>query len=234
MRTVIWILTLSSISILLSCVHSGKQGNLEGQLVFSDDFSHGLDKNLWVIEMDSTPTSQVYVENGTLITDTEGGVTIWLNKELKGNYIIEYQRTVIMMNGVNDRLSDLNQFWNASDPKSTHLFTRTGKFEEYDDLSQYYIGVGGNYNSTTRFRKYDGLGERIIIDEKNSEEFLLQPNTTYLVRILVNNGHIRFSMNDKIYFEYDDPDPLTKGYFGFRSTWSRHKIDYINIYQLKG
>lgn len=233
MRIVVWTLTLSSIALFSSCLQSGKQSKNDGQLIFSDDFSHGLDKNFWVVEMDSTPNSHVYIKNESLITDTEGGVTVWLNQELQGNYLIEYQRTVIMEDGVNDRLSDLNQFWNASDPKSKNLFTRSGKFEEYDDLSQYYVGVGGNYNTTTRFRKYDGLGERIIIGEKNNEEFLLQPNTTYLVQILVKNGYIRYSMNNKTYFEFNDPNPLTKGYFGFRSTWSRHKIDYINIYQLK-
>jgi hypothetical protein len=182
--------------------------------------------------MDSTPNSRVYVENGQLITDTEGGVTVWLNQILEGNYIIKYQRTVMIEDGINDRLSDLNQFWMASDPRNDNLFTRSGKFEEYNDLSQYYVGVGGNYNSTTRFRKYNGLGERIIIDEKNESDFLLKPNKTYLVKIEVNNGHISYWMDDKCYFEYEDAQPLTKGYFGFRSTWSRHHIDNIKIYTI--
>lgn len=226
---------LSVIILLISFSCSfGKRSTDEEKprLIFSEDFSNGLDSEVWIVEMDSTPKSRVYVENGQLITDTEGGVTVWLNQELEGNYIIEYQRTVMVEDGANDRLSDLNQFWMASDPRQENLFTRSGKFEEYDALSQYYVGVGGNYNSTTRFRKYDGVGERIIIDEKNEPDFLLKPNKTYLVKIEVNNGHTSYWMDDVLYFEYEDPQPLTSGYFGFRSTWSRHHIDFIHIYAL--
>ncbi len=224
------ILTLLITTTLISCSFNKKKES-EKELIFTQQFTEPLDSDTWIVEMDSTPKSSVYVTDA-LYMDTEGGVTVWLNKELSGNIMIEYQRTVIIEDGENDRLSDLNQFWFASDPDNENLFTRKGKFEEYDNLSQYYVGFGGNYNSTTRFRKYDGKGERLIIGEKNEEEFLLKPNKTYLVKIEVNNGNIKYSMNDKVIFEYYDESPLTKGYFGFRSTWSRHKIDYINIYQL--
>ncbi|ASB50567.1 DUF6250 domain-containing protein [Alkalitalea saponilacus] len=232
MKQVSTILSILLIIALSSCGGSSSSVNITKELIFSDDFSNGLNKMKWVVEIDSTPQSRVYVENGQLITDTEGGVTVWLNKELSGNYIIEYQRTVMVEDGINDRLSDLNQFWMASDPNNENLFTRSGKFEEYDDLSQYYVGVGGNYNTTTRFRKYDGYGERIIIEEKNEPPYLLEANTTYNVKIKVNNGNISFWMNDLCYFEYEDSEPLTSGYFGFRSTWSRHHIDFINIYKI--
>lgn len=214
----------------ISCSYN-KSKQPDKALIFSQEFNTPLDSQLWVVEMDSTPKSSVYVTDA-LYMDTEGGVTVWLNEELSGNLIIEYQRTVIVEDGENDRLSDFNQFWFASDPNNDNIFTRNGKFEEYDNLSQYYVGVGGNYNSTTRFRKYDGKGERIIIGEKNDEEFLLKPNTTYLVKIVIDNGNFIYSMNDKVIFKHFDESPLTKGYFGFRSTWSRHKIDFINIYQI--
>lgn len=226
------LLSLTFLLILSGCNTNQNERIQKGKLLFSDDFSEGLNPDNWVVEMDSTPKSRVYVENGALIADTEGGVTIWYKHELEGNYLIEYERTVVMEEGVNDRLSDLNQFWSASDPNNPNLFTRTGKFEEYHELSQYYIGVGGNYNSTTRFRKYDGAGERIIIGEKNEAPYLLEANIPYKVQILVKDGLVRFRMNDTDFFEYQDPNPLTKGYFGFRSTWSRHKIDHIHIYQL--
>lgn len=234
MKNTVVLLSLSILILSASCSYfQNKDTGQSTQLIFSDDFSKGLNQQNWIIEMDSTPNSRVYVENDQLISDTEGGVTIWLNLKLEDNYIIEYQRTVMVEDGANDRLSDLNQFWMASDPANEHLFTRGGKFEEYDNLSQYYVGVGGNYNSTTRFRKYDGLGERLIIGEKTETDFLLKPNKTYLVKIKVDNGHISYWMDDVLFFEYEDPQPLTSGYFGFRSTWSRHHIDYINIYALK-
>ncbi len=207
--------------LLLRCATADQKKTL----IFSDDFSGELDPETWIVEMDSTPNSKVYIENKRLILDTEGGVTVWLNKKLEGNYIIEYQRTVKVDDGINDRLSDFNQFWMASDPANINLFTRKGKFEEYDDLALYYVGVGGNYNSTTRFRKYDGKGERYIIEEKNDDDFLLKANTGYLVKIIVNEGQLSYWMNDTCYFQYFDSQALSSGYFGFRSTWSRQHID---------
>ena len=33
---------------------------------------------------------------------------------------------------------------------------RSGAFAEYNDLLTYYVGLGGNRNTTTRFRRYIG------------------------------------------------------------------------------
>ena len=60
-----------------------------------------------------------------------------------------------------DRLSDLNCFWAANDPKyPDDLFARSqwrdGIFKNYNTLNLFYVGYGGNDNSTTRFRRYKG------------------------------------------------------------------------------
>jgi hypothetical protein len=75
-------------------------------------------------------------------------------------------------------------------------------------------------------------GNVLLSAKKNEAPYLLEANIPYKVQILVKDGLVRFRMNDIDFFEYQDPNPLTKGYFGFRSTWSRHKIDHIHIYQL--
>ena len=105
------------------------------------------------------------LKNGKLIINVDHGATVWFNKKLSGNILIEYHRKVIMNNGHNDRLSDLNQFWMATDPRQENVFTRSGTFTEYDSLRLYYAGIGGNTNSTTRFRKYTGTGERKLLAE---------------------------------------------------------------------
>ena len=33
---------------------------------------------------------------------------------------------------------------------------RSGAFADYNDLLTYYVGLGGNRNTTTRFRRYIG------------------------------------------------------------------------------
>ncbi|MDE3237161.1 MAG: methyltransferase [Bacteroidota bacterium] len=201
------------------------------KLIFHDDFSKPLDTSIWKIEISNKQGDSVYTNNGKLILDTYNGVTVWLRKELKGNVQIEYKRKVMMEGKKNDRLSDLNQFWMANDLHNNNLFTRKGGFKEYDSLSMYYVGMGGNYNSTTRFRKYDGKGGKQIIAEYKDSLHLLQPNTEYNIQICMNNGEITFTVNGTVYFQYTDNTPLTQGYFAIRSTRSRQEIEEINIYQ---
>jgi rhamnogalacturonan endolyase len=194
------------------------------KLLFTDDFNNPLDTNIWVPEIAPLPDSKVYTHNGKLVMDTKGGVTVWLNKPLSGNIIIEFDRKVIVANGKNDRLSDLNMFWMAADPHNPDLFTRNGVLEKYDSLQLYYVGIGGNNNSTTRFRKYKGDGTRTLLQEYKDTEHLLKPNQTYHIKIVVKDGSTSLWIDGVCYFIYDDPSPLREGYFGFRSTWSHQEI----------
>lgn len=220
------------LSLLLSC--SGKKNTSEEwKLVYESNFSKPLDPDIWKVEMDPQPNSSVQASNGKLLLDTKGGVTVWLNKILKGDIEITYRRKVLVDGAKNDRLSDLNQFWMATDPHHKNFFTRSGKFPEYDSLSMYYVGFGGNYNSTTRFRKYQGNGERTLLVELNGQNHLLKPNHEYQIKIRVQNGEVSFWVDGKRYFHYKDENPLQHGYFGFRSTWSRQEIDDLKIYQKK-
>src|SRR5262249_47262669 len=154
-------------------------------------------------------------------------------KVLKGNIQIEYDRRILVDTGKNDRLSDCNQFWMATDPNSSNLFTRSGKFEDYDNLQLYYVGMGGNTNKTDRFRKYYPNGTKPVIKEYLDASHLLQANKTYHISIIVKNGTTSFWVNGGNFFTYTDPAPLTSGYFGFRSTWSRQEIKNFSIYQLE-
>jgi len=201
------------------------------QLIYKDDFSTL--SNNWIIETPKHKDSKVYVNNNKLIIDVAAGATVWLNKPLSGNYMVSYKRKVIVDKGLNDRLSDFNQFWNASDPKNSNLFTRTGVFEEYDQLSLYYIGMGGNTNKTTRFRKYYGNGTKPLLKEYTDKEHLLQANREYLVVLIVKDGLSEFYVDGIRYFSFKDEKPLVSGYFGLRTTESRQEIRDLKIYSLK-
>ena len=204
------------------------------KLIFEDHFDHGFNADHWVVEMEPLPASYVAVDGNRqqLVLNTAGGVTVWLNKILSGNIEINYSRSVILQGGQHDRLSDLNQFWMATDPNNATLFTRQGRFAQYDNLSMYYVGVGGNYNATTRFRKYLGSGERLLLQEHLDSPYLLKPNHRYQVKITVVDNVTRYYLDDTLYFEYRDDNVLNEGYFGFRSTYSHHIIDNFNVYQL--
>lgn len=227
---------LSILVLLLAVPHEASSGTISNELqsrrklIYSSDFEM-LDQKIWVVEMDSLESSSVYVQNGALVLDTKGGVTVWLNKKLKGNFEIEYTRKMVVDTGSNDRLSDMNQFWMASDPSNFNLFTRKGKLAEYDNLSLYYAGIGGNYNSTTRFRKYHH-GKRELLKEHTVKEKLLKANHEYKIRTVVKDGMTSVWVDGELFFEYKDPQPLTEGYFGFRSTWSRQEIRNLKVYKI--
>jgi hypothetical protein len=222
--------TVLILFLLFSVLSPGAQDRTS--ILFTDDFTK-LDTSTWIAEIVPLPDSKVYCREGRLFLDTKGGVTVWLNKLLTGNIRIEYTRTVLDEGNANDRLSDLNTFWMASDPRNKNLFTRNGVLESYDSLQLYYVGMGGNTNKTTRFRKYDGKGERTLLKEYTDSAHLLKPNTSYKISIEVIGNTTRYAVNGETWFEYTDPAILKQGYFGFRSTKSRQSIDRITIYKLE-
>jgi hypothetical protein len=209
-----------------ACTQWGKRG----ALLHQDDFDGPLAG--YVSEYAQKPGNVVANQDGRLLIDVDSGATVWLDKPLSGNVLISYTRRVMMDGGKNDRLSDFNHFWMARDPNNASLFTRGGKFEDYDNLNLYYAGIGGNGNSSTRLRRY-GNGQRALLAEHLDTAHLLKPNHDYRVEIAVYEGCTRVLLDGQEYFSYRDPHPLTSGYFGFRTTWSRQSIDQLKIYQLK-
>lgn len=201
-----------------------------GALLHQDGFDGPLAG--YVSEYARKPGNFVGTRDGRLVIDVDSGATVWLDKPLAGDILIAYTRRVVMDGGPNDRLSDVNHFWMARDPARGSLFTRSGKFEDYDDLDMYYAGVGGNSNTSTRLRRYGG-GQRVLVGERLEPEWMLQPNRDYRVEIAVYRGCTRMRIDGREVFAYRDRQPLTRGYTGFRSTWSRQTIDNLTIHQLK-
>lgn len=209
-----------------TCDSWGKQG----KLLHRDDFSSAMQR--WQPEYARDGKSAVTVKGGKLVMDVAGGATAWFKPQLEGDVLITFTRKVVMDGGRNDRLSDFNMFWMASDTKQHELFTRQGEFSEYDGLSLYYAGIGGNTNTTSRFRRYDGNGERVLLADLSDKAYLLQPNRQYAVQIAVYQGCTRVLVDGKEFFNFRDPSPLRKGHFGFRTTQSRHEMDDFKVYQL--
>lgn len=201
-------------------------------VILEEDFSGPLNNERWAPELEAPSNSSVQTSKGKLVIDASAGVTVWCKQVLNGNIRIEYDWTVLVDGGKNDRLSDFNQFWMASDPRNTNLFTRSGRFDKYDSLRLYYVGFGGNGNTTTRFRKYHGDGQKPVLKEYLDKSHLLVPNRKYHIAIAVKDGRTTFAVDGEVFFDYTDQTPLKSGYFGFRSTSSRHAIDNFRVYSL--
>ena len=94
------------------------------------------------------------------------------------------------------------------------------------------MGIGGNRNTTTRLRRY-GDGRRELVGEYLDPAHLLAPNRDYRIEIAVYDGCTRVRVDGNTWFTYRDPHPLTRGYLGLRTTWSRQTVDDLTIQRLE-
>lgn len=188
----------------------------------------------WRIESES-PDARVNFLGDTAEIVAPKGLTLWRNEKMAGNTVIEYD-ACIMADRPGDRLSDLNCFWMASDPGARDIRSREkwrrGVFLNCYTLSLYYVGFGGNHNSTTRFRRYDG-DERGVADPKfrpkilkeyTDSAHLLKPGKWYHIKLVCHDGRVQYYVDGERLVDYLDPEPLRSGYFGFRTTAARARI----------
>ena len=176
---------------------------------------------------------------GRLEINDARGCTTWFKEKLSGPIAIEYEATLIKDGGKNDRVSDLNCFWMAIDPKHPDdLFKKSrergGKFPNYHSLRLYYVGYGANNNKTTRFRRYPGDGTRPCLPEHDlrDQQFLHTPNQTIKIRIVANGETIQYWRDGELVFDVKDPEPFTEGWFGFRTVRNHLVLDNFKVIRL--
>ncbi|MFI1731693.1 DUF6250 domain-containing protein [Streptomyces acidicola] len=201
-----------------------------GRLIAADDFRHGLRQ--WATELQDGGT--VTAAGGVLEIDVPSGATVWFRKRFEGPYVIEYTATPVSVGGANDRVSDLNNFWNAVDvrsPDDIFATERGGALAEYDYLKTYYAGYGANTNTTTRLRRYVGeAGVRPLVYDYT--EPLLVANEPHHVRIVSDGSTVQWWNNGRLVFDYTDPEPYTSGHFAFRTVWSHFRITGFRVWRL--
>ncbi len=204
-----------------------------GHLQFEDRFENGLSQ--WVIELEQPGT--VAASDGALEIDVPAGATLWFKHELHAPVAIAFEATAIAAAGPNDRVSDINAFWMARNRDETVPFSRqrSGAFAEYNDLVTYYVGLGGNWNTTTRFRRYIGDPDsRPLLPQHDlsSPEALLEPNHKQVITLIADGSRIEYWRDGVRLLHYDDPAPYTRGWFAIRTTRSHLRIERLRIYEI--
>lgn len=181
----------------------------------------------WIAE-DQSGQMDFTIRQDTLELTAPQGLTLWYKDRLSGNYEISYRICMVMDGGEHDRLSDMNCFWAANDPKHPgKLFARAtwrnGLFANYNTLNLFYVGFGGNDNTTTRFRRYHGEYYGVddpsikpLIKEYTDASHLLKPNHWYHIRIRVRHNRTVFVADGEELFSLPLQPGEGDGHFGLR------------------
>lgn len=201
-------------------------------------------RKYWQVESES-PDYKITFLNDTVELLAPKGLTLWRKEKMTGDICVEYDACIMDEGKPGDRLSDLNCFWKASDPlfpddPEKRSKWRNGVFKHCYALQMYYMGYGGNHNSTTRFRRYNGDYEKVekenilpaILEEYTDKEHLLVANKWYHIRITTSGNKVCYYIDGKRLVDFRDPNPHRSGWFGFRTTLARARItrfSYTNL-----
>ena len=182
-------------------------------------------KGEWWTEAEDA-SSTVTTKDGVTTIIAPKGLTLWNKNKMTGNTIIEYDARIVsdpqFRNDKGEiRISDLNCFWMAD-----KCGGYGGKFANNYALKMYYMGYGGNWNTTTRFRRYTGYAptveeewlKPIILREYTDADHLIKADHWYHIRLEAIDGRVRYIIDGECLVDYIDPHPLKSGYFGFRTT----------------
>jgi len=180
----------------------------------------------WRVESEA-PDYRVTFHGDTCELLSPKGLTLWRKEKMKAGMTVEYDALVVDV---------------ASDPQAKDLWARaawrSGIFVRCYTLQMYYLGFGGNHNTTTRFRRYNGDEAGVenaqkrpaILKEYTDAAHLLKANHWYHWKIESKQGHTRIFVDGECIVDYLDPEPLEEGWFGFRTTLSRTRITNFKSY----
>jgi hypothetical protein len=224
-------LTFASVVLIAGCATQPAARTL----LHADDFASAEN---WVLEAEQ-PAARVVARDGVLDIDTPAGLTLWFKPRLTAPVQIEFEAIAVAEGGPNDQVSDLNVFWMATDADGREPMSpfRAGRFEAYNDLRTYYVGLGGNRNTTTRFRRYIGdPASRPLLPEHDlsAPDTLLVANRMQRITLVANGSHVEYRRDGRILFSYDDPKPYASGWFALRTTKSHLRIRHLRVYSLSG
>lgn len=211
-------------------------GILLALVAASAPLSRSDDGNLSRWRIEAEPGARVRARRGILDIDAADGVTLWYRRMLTGPVAIDYDVMAVQAGGPHDAVSDVNAFWMARDPTvpggSVLARPRDGRFASYDGLETYYVGIGGNRNTTTRMRRYVGrAGDRPLLPQHDRADraAMLVPNRWMHIRLIARGSEIAVERDGARLFTMDDPAPYRRGWFGLRTTRSHLRVRNLRI-----
>ncbi|WP_292048648.1 MULTISPECIES: DUF6250 domain-containing protein [unclassified Brevundimonas] len=224
---------LGAAGLAAGCATAPRIGSKTGpRRLYADDFRRGLDQ--WLIELEQG-RGTVSAADGVMTFDVPLGASAWFRRELTSPVEIRFTAMAVSAGGAHDRVSDLNCFWMADDPRSPGDLLarpRSGAFADYDVMRTYYVGLGGNSNTSSRFRRYVGNGERPLLPQHDlsAPDDLIVANRPYRIRLIADGGRIEYWRDDRRLFALDDPAPYRRGWFALRTTWNHMTVRDFSVW----
>lgn len=227
---------------------------LQTQALLAAPFAAGLPA--WRVEAEHPATRVGSRADGTALElATPAGLTLWLRQPLQGDYAVRFTAVPLPApaeaGALAGRVSDLNLFWNASEPDGQPPGPRDGRFASHDTLRAYYAGLGANGNRTTRLRLYDGQGARVLLDgwadaaeagpgDRHGalpEALRLRAGQPVTVQLVSRRASaqdpatLRLWQDDRLLFERAEAAPLLQGHFALRTTASAFRITQLQAWR---
>jgi hypothetical protein len=212
-----------------SCKRVLRQGLIGVALCLTGGKALAFPPKDWVSEAQAP--SQVIITRDSIEIDAPQGLTLWYRKKLNAPVRIRFEAKMIANGGPHDTTSDLNAFWMARETDgASPIGKRGGRFEDYDTLQTYYVGIGGNRNSTTRLRRYIGVaGQRPLLPQHDRKDALLVPNQWTQITLVAQGGHVAVERDGANLFTLEDAAPYPSGWFALRTTSSHLTIRHFRI-----
>jgi len=207
-----------------------------GQVVLEERFSYpdgGLPSAWWY------EGNAAEIKDGHLFVDADTDSfrvsTIWLDKQLSGNVMIEFDVQVVSSS---DTANNINCFLFYSDPEGKPLREsreqrRNATYNHYHKLNGYIFTQLANGNpSNGRFRFRDNPGFKLLEEQFGFE---CKKGKTYRVRIKKTDNRFQYWVNgEKLCDTKHEAGPVhEQGHFGFRTWHTALWWDNLVITQLK-
>lgn len=178
-----------------------------------EDFSSEESMKNWVLE---ATKADVQIRDGKLfITDYGVGSTLWYTDEFPQDIVIRYKTR--SEKGMTDNKLNFNHISHARENDGTVLKIgkesgRTGAYSQYHQITNYIATLTFKHS---RLRKDPGF---ILLSDSKvySEE-----DKCYEVVCAIQQGRIRYYLNNVKVHDVKDSEPLQGGKFGLR-TWNTH------------
>ena len=218
----------------------------EGKLLFSDDFSKGMD-NWWV-----EGGIKTWVQDGRMHMDAEPGgarteqrtgyvCTAWCKQPFSGDVNVELDAHVLRSD---TDVNNINMFLHYTDPSGKPLYeTRESRadaaYNKYHELNGYIFTFLHEPEADATAKNVDRARVRIRRCPgfkllKETYTYHCRQKQTYHIELVKRGGKLTIIVDGNELLSAEDPEPLAGGQFGLRTFRTYLWWDNVRITEVRG